>query len=316
MTDFIFVYQNGFSNIFSEGVFFKSEIKPEFSFKYDTLICESPSSVFMIVHGDKQFVMTESQIKEVQKYCYDFKQNGDYNVYAYDPADGNLYKGFILKSEAVQKNYSYVIEPAPENLSCAYNAEKNDWTTYYAAFLEDGTLLTDIAFLDCDKCVQFLTKEEFEALPKKPHDTDQWDFVRSAWVDKRDLEKLKKDVRLNLRNKMEAIRWKEAGYFTPQYEQDTWRIQLDEALHYKKDAEYPTPYIDTFLEQRTDNGKPSKAKLVDDIIDNHNKYVVAAAKANAIQWNFLKRIDNALSGYAVDAISNELEEYFAERILK
>ena len=328
MDDFILTYQNGVTTILSNNVFFNSDIKPTLSFSFDTLICESPTNVYFRMLGDNQFLLTEEEILECKDMCSQYYLTGNYNVYAYDPNDNNLYRGYIKKSECEEKNYKYVVDNAPDGLTASYNEETNSWVVYYAVITEEGNLIENVQLLNCPKCVIFLTKEQFDEFPKKNKETDSWDFVTESWIDKRDLTKLKKESSLNCRNKFEAIRWHENEKFIPQFEQDTWIHQVEEARRYMETKNYildtnpeisteisvDTPYIDAFLQYREDDNIPSKEELVVDILNNHTKYLQAMAKVNAKQWFYLKKIEKASTGYEIDDINIEIENYINSRI--
>lgn len=308
MEDFILNYQDGVQTVLSDGIFFKTEQKPELSFTFDALFCESPTNVYFYMAGENQILLSEEQIEEIQNYCYAYSITGDYSVFAYDPNDNNMYKGNILKSEAISKGYKWTITEVPENLTCSFDEANNKWITYYAAILDDGRLLENIAVLNCNHCVIFLTKTQFDLLPKKTKETDTWDFVNEKWVDKRDLSQVKYVAVLEMRNQFEAVRWKMNGEFVPVFEQDTWRIQLDEALSWKKDNSVETVYIDTYLSNMK-LSNTSKEELVDKIIQKNTKYVIAMAKTNAVQHDFKTRIEQATTGYEVDYIVSEIQEY-------
>lgn len=325
MDDFILTYQNGVTTILSNNVFFNSDVKPTLSFSFDTLICESPTNVYFRMLGDNQFLLTEEEILECKDMCSQYYLTGNYNVYAYDPNDNNLYKGYIKKSECEEKNYKYVVDKAPDGLTASYNEETSSWIVYYAAITDEGNLIENVQLLNCPKCVLFLTKEQFDVFPKKNKTTDSWDFTTESWVDKRDLAKLKKESSLNCRNQFEAIRWKANEKFIPQFEQDTWIHQVEEARKYTEAKNYAlnnsvesinvdTPYIDTFLQYREDDNIPTKDELVADILDNHTKYLQAMAKVNAKQWYYLKKIEKASTGYEIDDVNTEIKNYINEII--
>ena len=314
MSDTILVWQNNESIIFSHNVFFKTFVKPKLSFNYDELICETPTNVYLKTLDNNQFLLTESEINECKNYCDDFYNSGDYYVYAYDKNDNNLYKGYILKSECTKNNYGYTSDKKPENEACAWDESQNNWKYFYAAITEDGYLYTNIDSINCDKCVLFLTKEEFDKLPKREHDTDSWDFISETWVDKRDIEKLKKETILELRNLFEGVRWKSIGKYVPQYEQETWSIQLAEAESYKNNKDAFTPYIDAYLSVTEDT--ITKDGLVNTIIEDNVYYVQQMAKVNAKQQNYIVLINNASDGYTIDSIKKDFNSYVNEVLSK
>lgn len=313
--NFILVWQDNTATILSNSVFFKSAVKPALSFSFDTLICEAPTDVYFRMVGENQFLLTEEQVEECRQFCEAYFKNGDYNVFAYDPADNNLYRGYVLKSECEAKGWSYVLDSAPDNLTASWDDDAKKWRTYYAVITDDGRLIEKVSTLACPKCVLFLTEEEFKALPPRTRSTDSWDFATESWADKRELPKLKKEAILELRNKFEALRWRAASAFVPAYEQDTWRVQLAEAEAYKSlGVDADTPYIDAFLTAREDAEVPSKEALVEDIIANNKAYVIAMATVNAKQWKYLKAVQTAQTGYEVDALKEEFLAYAKEAL--
>lgn len=312
---FILAWQEGNATILSNNIFFNSTDKPELSFSYDTLICESPTNVYFRMLGENQFLLSEEQVEECRQFCENYFRSGDYHVYAYDKADNNLYRGYILKSECEKKGYGYVTDSAPDNLTSSWNEMEQSWTSYYAVITDEGKLITNVSTLACPSCVLFLTEEEYKAMPARIHETDSWDFTTETWVDKRDLGTLKKEVILELRNQFEALRWRANSAFVPAYEQDTWRIQLAEAEDWKSSGGTAhTPYIDAFLAAREDADIPTKEELVTDIIANNEVYVTAMAVTNAKQWKYLKAIQQASDGYAVDALREEFLSYVREAL--
>lgn len=310
----VLIWQNGEAVIFSGGAFFRSPVKPALSFSFDELVCESPSNVYFRMLDGTQFLLSEEEVEECRRFCENFAASGDCPVYAYDPADGNLYRGRMTKAECGEKGYAFVADSRPESAAAAWDEEAGEWKLYHAAITEDGALLLNIDSVNCPSCAVFLTREEYEALPAREHDTDSWDFASETWVDRRDLEKLKKDAVLELRNLFEGVRWKRMREFVPQYEQDTWRIQLDEARAFTADHSASTPYMDAFLAARTDASVPDRGALAADILANHETYVKAMAEVNARQWSFMKAVQSAATGYDVDALCEEFRTVVHEAL--
>ena len=313
MNGHILVYQFNETTVHYGNTFFKSDVKPKLSFSFTELICEPPTNVYFRMVNEKQFLLSEEEIAECQAYCHDFFTNGEYKVFAYDTNDNNNYKGYIMRSEALEKGYSYVIDKIPEKEAAYYDEEAGDWKYYYASINENGVLLEEISSI-CSNCAMLLTKEEFDALPAREHSTDAWDFVTETWIDKRDMTRMRKEAILSLRNGFEGIRWRAMGEYVPMYEQDTWRVQIAEAQAYLADNSAHTPYIDTFLALREDASIPTKDELVADIIANNEIFVSKMAEVNAKQWYFMKAIQSAENGYAIDAISASVTDYVKEAL--
>ena len=300
---FILVWQKGRVHVLSDGIMLNGVNKPELSFSYDDLICESPTGNYFRMLNEQLTPLTDEQIEECFHFCQSFPEQGDYHVFAYAPEEDNLCQGIMLKSEASAKGLNWTLVELPaDGRACKWDAGQGVWIPLVAALTGDGGLIMDPSVNVCPSCVQYLTQEEYDALPKREHETDSWDFVKECWADKRDITQLKKDVLLELRNLYEGVRWKAMSAFVPQYEQDTWRVQLEEARAWQADSSVETPYMDAFLSFRTDEDVPSKAELAADIIANNTRYVQTMAQVNAEQWGWMKQLEKAQTGYEVDAV--------------
>jgi hypothetical protein len=126
--------------------------------------------------------------------------------------------------------------------------------------MDDGTLRLNPGGR-CEKCTLFFTEEEWKVFPEQPTSDYIYDIVNQEWIDPRKFANVLHETQLEIRNYFEAIRWKEWGKYIPQYEQLTWRDQIEEAQNYLADQTVETPYIDTFLNERTDINKPTKQEL-------------------------------------------------------
>lgn len=308
MEDFILNYNSNDGTTIAYGnTVYHSKVKPNLSFSFNQLYCESATNVYFTMEGDIQTLLTDKQINECKNYVENYYETGDFNIYAYDPEDNNFYKGFILKSEAKSKGYKWT-ETEPENEACSWNEYAKKWKYYYAYITDSGLLQVNIDSIP-PTCVLVLTKAEFDKFPKQIHETDRWDFTNEKWIDIRNLEQLKTVYISEIRAMFEDVRWKFLKERVQQCEQDTWRIQLEEAKNWKQDNSWPTPYIDTFLENRIDANKPTKEELVNDILQNSDDYIRTVAKVNAMQWNYIKKIENCNDGYSADLILKTAEVY-------
>lgn len=312
MEEFILVYQNELQTVLSHNIFFRLNEKPKLSFNFDILDCETPTEVFFYILDDKQIILTEEQIEEVRKYCEDFYKNGNYIVYTYDTTDNNIFKGAMLVSEAKEKGYSYVLDNIPSKVASYFDETLNKWIDYYAVIMEDGTMLVDTNIPSTNKCVIFLTKEEYEKFPKKTRYTDQWDFVTERWIDKRNIYAYKQESINNLHKIFEEKRIMDANERVEAYEQDTWRIQLSEAIGFLQEKHYPTPYIDTYLETKGVDME-EKYNFAKKIKEKNDRYIISMARVNAIQDKYKERIEKASTCYEVDDINGEIELYKKER---
>lgn len=313
--DFILVWQAGTCNVLCGNTFLHSPEKPGLSFSFDELVCESPTNVYFKVVGNTQIILTEDEIIECHEYCDKFIENGDYVVFAYDPNDSNLFIGELTKQECEAKGYRWVIDSTPETPVCSYDESTNKWVNFVAALTEDGILIVNPS-QNSKKFVQFLTEAQLNNFPKPERDSDVWDFATENWMDKRDINRVRKEAMIDLRNNFDAMRWRESGGFVTAYEQGTWQYQLNEAKAYLADNTAETPYIDAFISARDDTDIPTKQALCEDIIANHNSYLIAQAKTSARIWHYLKLIESANTCYEIDDIrtnyTKEIDTYLKE----
>lgn len=282
---------------------FDTNIKPELSFQFDTLYYEPPTNHFIKGINNEFFELTKEEKLECSAYCKSYVNNADYPVYAYD--DKFIFVGRILKSEAIAKNYGYTILEEPGNVVSKYVTDH--WEAVVAIIMDDGTLRLNPGGR-CEKCALFFTEKEWKTFPEQPTPDYIYDITNQEWIDPRKLVNVLHETQLEIRNYFEAARWKEWGKYIPQYEQLTWQDQIKEAQNYLTDPVAETPYIDTFLNERTDTDKPTKETLCADILNNNKQYKIAMAKVNAKQWNYLKRAEACTTNAELDAIRIEIKE--------
>lgn len=287
---------------------FDTNIKPELSFQFDTLYYEPPTNHFVKGINNEFFELTEEEKSECNTYCKTYVENADYPVYAYD--DKFIFVGRILKSEAISKNYGYTILEEPGHVVSKYVTDH--WEPVVAIIMDDGSLRLNPGGR-CERCVLFFTEEEWNEFPKQPTSDYIYDITNQEWIDPRKIADVLHETQLEIRNYFEAVRWKEWGKYIPQYEQLTWRDQIEEAQNYleymnTENITVSTPYIDTFLTERTDENKPTKEELCNDILDNNKKYKIAMATVNARQWNYLKRAEACTTNTELDAIRDEIRK--------
>jgi hypothetical protein len=299
----IITWVNNVAIIIYNELRFDTNIKPELSFQFDTLYYEPPTNHFVKSINNEFFELTEEEKLECNTYCKTYVETADYPVYAYD--DKFIFVGRILKSEAVSKNYGYTILEEPGNVVSKYVT--NHWESVVAIIMDDGSLRLNPGGR-CERCTLFFTEEEWKTFPKQPTSDYIYDTVNQEWIDPRKIADVLHETQLEIRNYFEAIRWKEWGKYIPQYEQLTWRDQIEEAQNYLADSTSETPYIDTFLNERTDINKPTKEALCNDILNNNREYKIAMAKVNAKQWNYLKRAEACTTNTDLDAIRSEIRE--------
>ncbi len=304
----IITYVNNTAIIIYNELRFDTNIKPELSFQFDTLYYEPPTNHFVKGINNEFFELTEEEKSECNTYCKTYVENADYPVYAYD--DKFIFVGRILKSEAISKNYGYTILEEPGHVVSKYVTDH--WEPVVAIIMDDGSLRLNPGGR-CERCVLFFTEEEWNEFPKQPTSDYIYDITNQEWIDPRKIADVLHETQLEIRNYFEAVRWKEWGKYIPQYEQLTWRDQIEEAQNYleymnTENITVSTPYIDTFLTERTDENKPTKEELCNDILNNNKKYKIAMATVNARQWNYLKRAEACTTNTELDAIRDEIRK--------
>ena len=304
----IITYVNNTAIIIYNELRFDTNIKPELSFQFDTLYYEPPTNHFVKGINNEFFELTEEEKSECNTYCKTYVENADYPVYAYD--DKFIFVGRILKSEAISKNYGYTILEEPGHVVSKYVTDH--WEPVVAIIMDDGSLRLNPGGR-CERCVLFFTEEEWNEFPKQPTSDYIYDITNQEWIDPRKIADVLHETQLEIRNYFEAVRWKEWGKYIPQYEQLTWRDQIEEAQNYleymnTENITVETPYIDTFLTERTDENKPTKEELCNDILNNNKKYKIAMATVNARQWNYLKRAEACTTNTELDAIRDEIRK--------
>lgn len=297
----ILTFVDGNAIIIYNDLRFDTNIKPELSFQFDAIYFEPPTDHFVKGINNEFFELSEEEKEECYLYCKNYVNSADYPVYAYD--DKFIFVGRILKSEAVSKNYGYTILEEPGNVVSKYVTDH--WEAVVAIIMDDGSLRLNPSGR-CEKCVLFFTENEWKVFPKQPTKDYIYDIVNGEWIDPRKFEDVLHETQLEIRNYFEAIRWKEWGKYIPQYEQLTWRDQIEEAQNYLANQTTETPYIDTFLNERTDQNKPTKEELCKDILNNNKEYKIAMAKVNAKQWNYLKQAEVCVTNTELDALREEI----------
>ena len=313
---FILVWQGGVCSVLCGNIFLHSSEKPNLPFAFNELVCESPTGVYFRTIGNKQAMLTDAEIIACRQYCEGFIENGEYMVFAYDPNDSNLFVGEIGKKECDAAGFKWVLDTAPEMPVSSYDETSGEWIPYVAALTDEGHLIENPQ-TNSRNFVQYFTQRELAIFPKPNRDSDTWDFVSEQWVDRRDIERVRKEAILDLRSNYDIMRWRKSGGFVTAYEQGTWRDQLDEAKAYLSDSNAETPYIDAFLNARDDNGIPSKQELCEDILANHRNYLRAQAETSARIWHYKKLIQAASTCSEVDSIratfTEEIDRYFKEK---
>lgn len=134
--------------------------------------------------------MNEVQISKMEEFIQTIPTTLDLHFSCYDPAKSNLYAGIMSISEAQAKGYVSILE------DCSYSVAKFDtdnkvWIHVKAIITDDGRLILDPDSY-CDRCVLFLSEEEWNEFPQcdfsDPSTLWRWDFEENAWVDIRTVD--------------------------------------------------------------------------------------------------------------------------------
>lgn len=299
-------------------VIFEIDQKPKFSFKYREIYYDTNT-------GDNQYTtdgvpgeegatalaieLNEEQQREVQDYCDNFKEAQDYMVHAYD--EETIYRGQMLKSVAMQAGFEFVITPGPNIFFSKYNKEKSQWIPVYAVFKEDGyPVFGQERAMDSD--ILFMTKEEFDALPKQPSPVYSLDFKTMTWKDTRELDRLKFDAIMDVRVYFDhsSTRDQENGGLVNANEYATYITQKTEAEAWLKDDKVSTPFIDGFLSV---NANIDKRSLCEKIAKNYMyDELFALGKRHGEMYHYIYRIKAASTNSEVDEVVQEVYEQFGK----
>lgn len=281
------------------------------------------SSFKTVGDSTESIPLTEDEIAAIRKHAEDFITVSDYPVRAHI---NQLYVGEMLKSEAVAKEYEYTHIPVPEHAASKLITDpdgKEHWEKIKMIVYDNGAIALDPPGL-CARCIHGYTTEEYTALPKQPHVYCHWDVSTERWYDPRDLAAVKYAAKLQVRTDMDTRIWKTLGAYIPQYHMATWSMQVEEAEAYQRhvqasavDSNIPQPdcvFLRTFLDARTDEGKPTLPELVEDVLANSKLQREVSATIMARQWFYLKKIDQLSTISEVDALLIEFEAELKEKI--
>lgn len=297
----------------SEDLLFTIEEKPKFSFPYESMTVDSATGeAYITAHGliDENgnipiivINLNEDQINEVRTYCLNFIDTEDYLVNTYD--NEYIYRGQMLKSEALAIGLKYVIDKQPTNQFSKWSPEKNEWLPVYVVFKEDGYPVFAQEYPMDDDMV-FMTKEEWDALPEQPSSVYSLDFTTNTWADKRVLEKVKFDAIMDVRIYFEHQASRTGKGRTNPSEYPTWQIQYQEAKAFLENEEAKTPFLDGFLEE---NGFLDKKELCQRILEDYtDEAIKSQGRQHGKMYNYINRIKMAATNAEVDNIIKEVYE--------
>lgn len=308
-TEYLLTWNGAEGRIISGGYRLGTDQPFPLTFAYAGLYYEPQSgNAFLVEQNGEHRELTSAEIVEIRDICDHFWEENDFPVHTYD-AESGLYEGLMLKSAAVAAGLSFRVNEVPEHPASKWTGEA--WERLAMTVLDDGTV-REWPENVCAQCVLGFTEAEKVAqVPDRPSMYHLWDIASGEWKDTRSLEQAKKDAASSLRVDFELLRHAKSadGYFTPNYETETWTWQVMEARAYLADEEASTPYIDAFLAARTDEGKPGKKALCEDIIANHETFLATMAEVNGAQWGYLSRVKAATTKEECLAAQTEAHSY-------
>lgn len=288
--------------VLSQGYLFDIEEKPKLSFEFDSLFYETElGNSFYYSAGQRDLVkkLSDDQIKECQNYCDTFKDIMDYPVQAY--RDDFVYIGTMTKSMAEKEGYRYVIS----NTSIPYTfckLEDEKWVPIFCALDESGRPFYMPAH-DSEKYVMLLTEKEYAKLPERTSPTYWYDFISNTWVDKRKLDRVKLDGKMEVRGYFEHHNIRSGDGRIPAYEMETWTIQYEEAKKYLNDNSTNTPFIDAVLNELKDEFNFTKEEFCKKIVNHYSEDVLKErGKIHGQMLKYIYRIENAKTNDEIDKI--------------
>lgn len=294
--------------ITSLDVSFTTNDKFELAFPFDTLYYEPHAGLSFKVLNNQQIELNPHEIEMIKQYQSTYKDTHDYPVWCYDSE--YLYLGTFLKSEALEKDYNYTLIGEPDHPASKLVFEDHTpvWKKIKMVVRHDESVAINPDGL-CPACVYGFTEEEYnEKVPPMPSGWHKWSITRSEWYDPRDIEdtrqRAKQDCLSTFDYQISAITKKHQG----QRQMHIWVWEVEEARAYL-DGTNPDPvYLKAFLDQRTDPGKPTLTELCQDVINNHNEYLIGAAKVNARLWGYLKELESLTTNAEIDEFNARVQK--------
>lgn len=304
MGDYILTWSNGMGRVSSGDYLFDVESAPALSFSFDALYYETPTGLaFKVVDGE-QITLTEEEQAACRAYCDGYLENGDYPVQTYEQESG-LYRGVMLKSEAGEKGYAYLIGNMPDHPVSKWTGSA--WERIAAVIRSDGSYALMPSAV-CDACVVFLTAEEWEAHSKPSRSTERWDFSSESWKDSRTLEQARASADAWIRGLYVARRKALMGS-GPYQELASWPWQIDEAKAWQADNSAATPFLDGVLAalNEDENTATTKAELVESVLKYTDaEWLGAVGQVHGEMYVNLKKLRAAETLEDIDALTDAL----------
>lgn len=311
MNNYLLTWDGVNGHIISNGYRLITDEKFILAFNYDKLYYEPDVGNAFVINTDGTFrLLTVEEIDDIQDFCKYYWEDHDFIVQAY--SDSGLFEGAIPKSTAEYNGYNYRVNEIPDHPASKWTG--TSWERVVLTVLDNGDV-NEWPESICAQCVIGFTQQERDLIGLRPSMYHKWDIVNSRWADLRSLDRAKLDAASSLRVDFELLRHASSTerYFVPSYETETWTWQLLEARSWLLDNSAETPYIDAFLQARTDNNIPTKQALCEDIIKNNKMFLAVMAEIAGLQWSFLSRVKAATSNEECVAIQQEAHEMCVAR---
>ena len=299
-------------HIIVNGYRFETNDKPLLSFDFAGLFYDTESGSRMYVTEDgEQHTLSDIQVAEINDLLDYFMEETDFKVQAYSEPS-MFFEGEMQRSTAEAYGFKYRVNEIPDYAAMKWMGDH--WERLYMVVMDNGNVIFNPESV-CSHCVYGFAESEKDQVPDRPSVFHTWDVVNGGWIDSRTLEDAKKEAAVEIRVAFEFLRNASAadGYYIPAYESETWTCQVMEAKAWLADHDAETPYIDAFLDARTDEEKPTKQALCEDIVANNAAFLRTMARINGAQWGFLVRAKHATTNDECIAIQNEAHVYCDEQ---
>lgn len=195
---------------------FQKEVLP---FNPNAFLHYEPSSNIYQISNEDGIIedMTESQIKTLKSYIKTIPELLDITLSCYDPNKNNLHMGVLALSEAKANGYISVL-PICDFAVGRFNVETSTWERVKAIITDDGNLIVDPPSY-CERCVLFLSDEEWEVFPKPEgfsKDAEiRYDLESEQWIDIRTIKesiRMYKDYVKGTLTQIEMDKYYDAGF--------------------------------------------------------------------------------------------------------
>lgn len=302
--EYILTYSQGLGRVSSDEYLFDITEPPALPFAFEALYYETPTNLAFKVVDAQQTALTDEEVAACKAYCDAWLATGDYPVHAYE-ADSGLYRGTMLKSEALATEFSYVIDKAPDAPVSKYI--NGEWQRVAAIIRSDGSweLMPDML---CDACVLFFSADEWASHSKPARSTERWDFATETWKDKRTLDEAKHEADVWIRNAYTVTRTKAMGAGLS-LELCTWPWQSEEARAWTADNTAITPFLTAQLAAMNDGAtaQTTMAELVESVLKYDGvEWLTKCGTIHGQMYKHIKAVRAATTLAEIDAVTDAL----------